>query len=261
MEDGGLPTDHRQRVPIPIESGLPTLILIPTMAFVTIEDRVDMLEAILGKFISEAALINKNAEARMERSAQEMREFKDEMLEFKNEMLEFKSEMQQFKDEMRQARKDTDKKWGDLANKMGTIVEDILAPNVKRLSTEHFHFNGVDMRLRWNRQKPNKKGWEEFDLVAIGPDAVIAAEAKSSMNLETAEKVAAKMAGFAAFAPDLAHLRLIRLVGCWAIPPQVVDRLTELGIYAMQMGEETMQLSNSEALDGKYLSPQENCET
>jgi hypothetical protein len=219
------------------------------MAFIPTEERVDTLEAIFGKFMAETALLSKNAEARMERSAQEMREFKDEMQKFKDEM-------QKFKDEMRQARKDTDKKWGDLANKMGTIVEDILAPNVRRLCNEHFHFNGVDLRLRWNRQKPNKKGWEEFDLVAIGPDAVIAAEAKSSMNLDSAEKVAVKMAGFANYAPELAHLRLIPLVGCWAIPPQVVDRLTELGIYAMHMGEETMQLSNADSLDGKYLLPE-----
>ncbi len=154
---------------------------------------------------------------------------------------------------MKQSKKELDKKWGDLANKMGTLVEDVLAPNVRRLAREHFQFNGIDMRLRWNRQKPNKKDWEEFDLVAIGPDAVIAAEAKSSMNIETAEKVAEKMAGFSKYAPELSHLKLIPLVGCWSISPQVETRLTQLGIYAMQMGEETMELTNAKALDSKYL--------
>jgi len=100
------------------------------MAFVTIEDRVDRLEALFGQFITEMALANKRAEERhqaaeerhkaaeerMARFAQEMREFKDEMREFKNDMSEFK-------DEMRAARRALDKKWGDLANKMGTIIE------------------------------------------------------------------------------------------------------------------------------------------
>jgi hypothetical protein len=49
------------------------------MSYATIEDRVDRLDALFGKFIAE----------------------------------------------MRQSKRDLDKKWGDLANKMGTIIEDM----------------------------------------------------------------------------------------------------------------------------------------
>ena len=37
-------------------------------------------------------------------------------------------EMMDFKDEMKVSRKELNKRWGELANKMGTIVEDIVAP-------------------------------------------------------------------------------------------------------------------------------------
>jgi len=37
--------------------------------------------------------------------------------------------------------------------------------------------------------------------------------------------------------------------GSWSIPEQVIVRLTGLGIYAMQMGEETMELVNAAELE------------
>lgn len=227
------------------------------MAFVTIEDRVDRLEALFGQFMTETMVLNKRADERHEaaeersRAADErMTRFEDEMRGFKNEMLEFKDEMRGFKDEMRQSKRDTDKKWGDLANKLGTIVEDILAPNLRRLAVEYFHFPELrEIILRWNRKKPNTpSSWQEFDLVIVGPDAVIVGEAKSSANLESADGFAKKLEGFSEFAPHLEHLPVIPVLGCWSIPPSVVDRLSELGIYAMCMGPDTMEIVNGAAV-------------
>lgn len=199
------------------------------MPYVTIEDRVDRLDALFGQFMAESAVLNKKAEERMSRFEQEMREFKDEM---------------------RQDRKAMNKQWGDLANKMGTIVEDILAPNLKRLATEYFGFPQIEeMLIRWNRRKPNAPSqWQEFDVVIAGSESVIVGEAKSSMNLASAERFAEKLEEFPAFAPHLSHLKVIPVVGCWSIPPQVVERLSELGIYAMGMGEDTMEIVNGDAV-------------
>jgi hypothetical protein len=232
------------------------------MAFVPVEDRVDNLEALFAQFMSEMALIHKRAderdkaaEERVARLEKEMGEFKDEMGEFKDEMSVFKDEMSVFKNEMRQSKKDMDKKWGDLANKLGTIVEDILAPNAKRLATEHFGFAEIEeIYVRWNRRRPNAPGgWEEFDLVITSADSVIVGEAKSTMNAQLADLYADKIKRFPEFAPHLAGLKVIPLLGCWSIPPQAVQRLTELGIYAMQMGGDTMELSNADELDSQYL--------
>jgi hypothetical protein len=73
----------------------------------TTEDRVDRLEALLGQFVTQMAVINKAAEERLAR---------------------FKPEMREFKDEMRFSKREMDEKWGALANKLGTIIGDILAP-------------------------------------------------------------------------------------------------------------------------------------
>jgi len=285
------------------------------MSYGTVEERVDRLEALFGQFLTEMALINKQAEERnrlaeerhraaeerhraaeernraaedrMARLAQEMSAFKDEMRvfkdgvsafqdemrafkdemrvfkdgvsvfqdemrAFKDEMRAFKDEMRAFKDEMRADRKDLNKKWGDLANKMGTIIEDILAPNLRRLAIEHFGFGEIlDFVIRRQRARPGNPSIKgEFDTIVVGPEAVILGEAKSSPVIEHAEAFAEKGRQFIEFFPEYSGRRLILVFGSWSIPEDVLSRLTALGIYGMQMGEETMVLANAKELEG-----------
>jgi len=211
------------------------------MAYVTIEDRVDRLEALFGQFLTEMALLNKRAEER-HKAAEERHKAAEER-------------MARFEADMRQARKDLDKKWGDLANKMGTIIEDILAPNLERLAREHFRFERIDdfmirrLRRRPGQPKRTGKGEGEFDTLVVGPDAVILGEAKSTPSLEYVEDFAGKVSTFFEFFPEYKDKRLIPVFGSWAIPDSLVEALTARRIYAMRMGEETMELANAAALE------------
>ena len=89
----------------------------------TVKDRVDNLEKVLEEYIRNVG----NSQMQTEK---ELREFKDEMCEFKDEMSDFKDEMRAFKEEMREDRKKAFKQWGEIANKMGTLAEDFVAPCV-----------------------------------------------------------------------------------------------------------------------------------
>ena len=46
-------------------------------------------------------------------------------------MQSLQKEMKDFKDEM-------NKRWGELVNKMGTIIEDIIAPNIPTIAQRYF---------------------------------------------------------------------------------------------------------------------------
>ena len=250
------------------------------MAYVTIEDRVDRLEALFGQFLTEMALLNKRAderhklaeernqaaEERHKAAEERFRRFEEEMAEInrradqRNQLAEermnrFHDEMAAFKEEMRQARKNLDKQWGDLANKMGTIIEDILAPNLQRLAREHFRFERIDdfmirrLRRRPGQSKRAGKNENEFDTLVVGPDAVILGEAKSTPSLEYVEDFAGKVSTFFEFFPEYKDKRLIPVFGSWAIPDSLVEALTARRIYAMRMGEETMELANAAALE------------
>ncbi len=50
-----------------------------------------------------------------------------------NSHLQTEAELREFKDEMRQQIRDMNIKWGEMANKLGTIVEDLVAPSIPKL--------------------------------------------------------------------------------------------------------------------------------
>lgn len=235
------------------------------MSYETVETRVDRLEALFGQFLTQMALIEKRAdernqaaEARIARLEEEMRAFKDEMRAFKDEMrvfkdkmLMFEDEMRTFKDQMLEARKDLNKRWGDLANKMGTIVEDIFAPNLRRIARDHFKFSQITyFALRCERARVDRVTIKrEFDAVVAGPEAVVLGEARSTPRSEDPDNFAAKGGEFFEFFPELSGRRLILVFGSWSIPENLIAELTARSIYAMQMGDETMELVNAAQLE------------
>lgn len=200
------------------------------MSAATIEDRVDRLEALFGQFMTEMLALDKRADERNKAAEERVSRFENEVRGWKREM---------------------NKQWGDLANKLGTIIEDILAPNLRRLAFEHFHFETIlDFMLRRSRRRPDRPEIEsEFDVIVVGAAAVILGEAKSTPSLEYADAFAAKVHSFYDFFPEYRGRRLIPVFGSWAISNPIVDRLTGHRIYAMRMGEDTMELANAAALE------------
>ena len=189
----------------------------------------------------------------------EMAEFKNEMAQFKNEMAEFKNEMAQFKDEMAQfkieVRRDQramNKRWGEIANKMGTIVEDIIYPSARRIAREHFgapeemEFEG--QRLKRRRAAGDRR---EFDGVFAWEGHVLLLEAKATVRPEYLEAFDhfVRAGAFFLYFPEYAGRRLIPVFSALALTDEEVDWLTARRLYALAMGEDAMQLLNGEALD------------
>jgi hypothetical protein len=109
-----------------------------------LSDRVDRLESLLGQFIVNTDVALRRLEASLEA----------------------------FKEEMNEDRKKMYKMWGELANKMGTLVEDIVAPNIPRIAKEYFgaeelDFLGVRIRKRNVKDRSKKR---EFDVIAMWND-------------------------------------------------------------------------------------------
>lgn len=97
----------------------------------TVVERVDRLEEALMKL----AYAQFNNEMGLQTLREENLKFQREMVEFKNEMAEFKrkvdasSKVDADIEEMRRDRREMNRQWAALANKQGTIVEDIIYPS------------------------------------------------------------------------------------------------------------------------------------
>ncbi|MBI3599859.1 MAG: hypothetical protein HY097_04360 [Nitrospinae bacterium] len=150
-----------------------------------IEERVDRVEIALERFINEM----REFKDEMREFKDEMREFKDEMREFKDEMGEFKDEMGEFKDEMREFkneaekdRKRMNKQWGELANKLGTLVEDIAAPSIPRIAEERFKVEIEYLAVRVKKKKIEGLPEKEWDAIAVSSDTVFSNYTKTTLR-------------------------------------------------------------------------------
>ncbi len=194
------------------------------------EERIDRLESVLGHFIVQT----NTSLTRLER---EMRTFKNEMRVFKNEMGDFKNEMLDFKNEVRREQKETKKQWGDLANKMGTLVEDIIAPAVRPIIKRYFNCETeyYAVNVRKNRKDINLKG--EFDVVATGDNNVFLVEAKSKPNKEHLSDLLKKIERFGKLFPEYQDRKLIPIFAGLRFEDDLILLASENNIYVMAYKE------------------------
>ena len=117
-------------------------------------ERVDRLKEALADFTTSVGIeFNKlyNSQLLTQRG---MRQLQDEMREFKDEMRTFKDEVRADQEASRRERIEMNRKWGDLSNKLGTMVEDLVYPSLSRIVQETFGDELRDIVLRFKRRLP-----------------------------------------------------------------------------------------------------------
>ena len=148
--------------------------------------------------------------------------------------------------EREKERREMNKKWGELANKMGTLVEDIVAPNIRRVAQELFGINDiVEFSVRRTIYHPTDKSrLKDFDALLIGADAVVLNETKSTVRQSYIEEFIAFIPTVFEYLPEHKGKKVIPVFSSLYIPEQFVRYLTANNIYAMAMGDETMEILN-----------------
>ena len=185
-----------------------------------VEERVDRLESVLGQFIVHTDIALKKLEEEITRLGRQWEE----------------------------ERKEMNKRWGDLANKMGTLVEDIVAPNISGIAREYFGCKDLDffgVRIRKKNTKDASKV-REFDVIAVCDDKVIINETKSNPKIEYINEFINVLKEIYDYFPEYRGKKIIPIFSSLYIPEDLVTYLTKNRIYAMAMKDDTMDLLNFE---------------
>jgi len=205
-----------------------------------VEQRVDKLEQAL----AELAHAQMRTEMMVQAQAKDTETFKQEMRGFKQEMRGFKDEMLEFKEESRLDRKRMNKAWGDLANKMGTVAEDIVAPNIPRLARDEFgvadHVDLVTGPTRVSRRGEARR--RQYDVVCAGNKKVFVVEVKNTPDREKISEFTEKLAEFDDFFPEYEGWEKFGLFASWSLPQDLHGFIAGQGLYGLAMGEETMDI-------------------
>ena len=228
-----------------------------------VEGRVANLETILARFMArtdesiartnESVARTDESIARLERIVEHyVQEGVREREEAAHERERERTIAAQDREEAARERREMNKRWGELANKMGTVVEDIVAPSVRRLAREVFDCG--DLVRFTTRQtvtrSDDRSRTREFDALYVGTRAVLLNETKSSPRSEDARAFVEFLRNreFALYFPEYGKLPIVPAFSSLSIPEDLVTYLTRHGIYAVAMGDEAMQVLNLQAV-------------
>lgn len=209
----------------------------------TTEERVDSLESVLGQFIVHTDVALRRLENEMRAFKDEMRVFKDEMGAFKDEMGMFKDEMTAFKNETKEENKRRNREWSDIAKKMGTLVEDLIAPAIRPVLKKYFNCEVAMEGQRMFR----RKGGEDYEVDAIiaGNDKVFMVEVRSTPKVDYVNDIEEKGRRFFEFFPEYVNKELIILFGGISFTENVIKYASKKKIYIMGWREwEYMDILN-----------------
>ncbi len=204
-----------------------------------LEKRVTGLEDTLQEFIRES---NRN----FIRVSNSIIDLKLEMSDFKQEMSDFKDENRKTIAKMQEDQKNMNMQWGNLANKMGTMVEDLVFPNIAMLAEKYFDCprEPLDIMIRRYRKHSTKDKRKEFDMIAIYKDKVILNETKVSVRKDRIDEFVDSLPEFTEYFPEYAGLMIIPVMASLRISDNMVQYATEKKVYVMGMSGGYMDIYN-----------------
>lgn len=218
----------------------------------TITEKVNYLEEIMKRL----AYAQLKTETELQEFKEEMRVFKNEMKEFKNEMKEFKDEMKAFKEEMKEfkdwAKMSIDslnKRWGDLANKMGTLVEDIFAPSIDIVIEKYFGIKLEDIST--NRLIRKGEDSLEIDILGISHEKkkAFVVEVKASPDrVDYIERFESNVSKLKDFLPFLDGYEIVPIYAGLNMKQETIKELTKRKIYALIMHGDVFEIPNFEKI-------------
>ena len=223
-----------------------------------LEPRVHRLEILMEDVLQSIKQSNARADRALTRLSFEMADFKGEMAEFKDKMHADREASSKahadFVAEMRADRKAMNKQWGELANKWGTLVEDIVAPSVPRILREVVNCSPseeLDMfAVRMKRKHPHLIGKsQEFDVVAVCGGYVLIAEAKSNLSAEKINQFMERMKEARDYFPEYADKEQYRFIGALAtlyVDQSVIRYGEKQGIIILGLGDHLMDAVNED---------------
>jgi hypothetical protein len=192
-------------------------------------ERVDRLEEALQDFITNVGI---------------------EFNKLYNSQMRTEAEMRAFKDEMRQQSRDMNRKWGEVSNKLGTMVEDLVAPSLPRIVEEKLRETVLDLMPRRKRRLADGRV-REFDAVALTSSLVFLNSTKATLRSADVDRFVEDIAAFREFFPEYDDLPLVAILASLAVDDSVLAYAEKQGFLVLAVGDELMEIKNQSDFEPK----------
>jgi len=241
-----------------------------------IERRVDNLEVLMAELIQSGKAANEQHQrteaclaAYITRSEQEMREFKQEMRALstqaderldahiahsEQQLAKLSQSLDAVSQRLDKTRQESRKEIGEIANRIGRLVEDIVHPSIPKIFTE---ITGLaetainESSIRAKRKYPSQR---EFDAVIVSAEYVLINETKSTLRPEDVQKFYGVMKEqIRAYFPAYTDKKFIGVVSSLYVDVSIVTQGAKLGLYVLGFKEDLMDVLNPMDFKPRYF--------
>lgn len=205
---------------------------------VSVENRVDSLEDLVKK-VSTAQLKTEQTIDQLGQTINQLGQTLDESHQ------RTERELQSLSDEMKVSNTEMNIRWGNLANKMGTIIEDIVAPSIYTIAKHYFRCEPFQIMQRVKKRiKPLPR--REFDVIAACTDFVLLNETKSTPSRDYIDEFHKFIESslFFQYFPEYKGKKLIPIFSALSIDDDLIQYCTGKKIYAGVMKGSVIDLAN-----------------
>lgn len=151
--------------------------------------------------------------------------------------------------EMRDFKIENNKRWGELANKLGTLAEDIVAPSVPRIlrdvvqcPDDEIDFLAVRVRRRHMSESGRS---QEFDVVAICGEHVLLNETRTRLRPGDVDEFVETLSKAREFFPEYDDKKIIGAIASLYVNETVVRHGEKQGVLVLGLGEDLMDVLNA----------------
>ena len=177
----------------------------------------------------------------------------DLVLSFMEERLHLRELRKQVDRLEKQIEKDHEwarKKWGEMANRLGTLTEDIFAPGIPHL------VQGLGYRItkRMLDVEFKKDGlYNQYDAIVEaenekGKRAVFVAEVKSQLDASHFDEFKKKLENLLLYEPGYRESKIIPILAAFRIPEDLINLASKRGVLLVRMGGEYLEPLNPEVV-------------
>jgi len=160
--------------------------------------------------------------------------------------------MSDFKDETHRQHRETNKKWGRLSNKLGTLVKDLIALSLPRIIEERLNEPTYDLFMqRPKRRSPDGRHMKEFDAVLVTCDCVCLNSTKATLRNTDVDSFVADIAEFRTFFPEYNAPPLVGILASLAVEGSVPAYAERQGFLVLAVSDELMEVKNRPGFEPK----------
>ena len=178
------------------------------------------------------------------------RAVQDFIASMKESHLRTESELREFKDDMKQQNREMNMKWGQMAKKLGTITEDLVAPGIPRIVTEEYGLEVTFLGIRMKKKLRDGR-IKEYDAIAVAGECVFVDETKSTLDSEDVKDFIKDIQEFRDFFPEYKKNKVIGILASLYADEGVIRYAEKSGFLVLAAGDKLMEVKNSKGFKPK----------